>query len=154
MEIDLKIAFENRSALLKKDVLNVLFVGGERNYGFGKITLDKLVENKSPFIFKESNREEECNLKLDADNPIIKSDVAFAHLHLKDLDLKKEFSGEIEPIVGLEWSEKGAGQNISEPVICITPGSKISGKLHCFGIWYAEIYQRIKFIIFQRKANT
>jgi hypothetical protein len=118
-EDDIIINFKNENTSLK-DVLNLLFVGGERNYGFGKITLESAgfrPENQRLFG--------KFTLELDAEEPVIEIDTAFAHL---DIELKGKLLGEIEPVVGLEWSDKGAGQSISRAIICITPGSKISGK--------------------------
>jgi len=124
---DLKITFKNKDAetyaFLKKDVLNMLFVGGERNYGFGKIMLE------SPDFRLENQRLfGKFKLELDADEPVVEIDTALVHLNLEDIELKEELKGEVEPVVGLEWSDKGAGQSISEAIICVTPGSEISGK--------------------------
>lgn len=127
-ENDIVINFKNgnidKNILLKRDVLNLLFVGGERNYGFGRLILE------SPDFKSEKQRLfRELELKLDDSKPMIEIDsahVAPAHVNLEGL--QRRFMGEIEPLVGLEWSDKGAGRKISSAVICITPGSKIFGK--------------------------
>jgi len=124
---DFKITFKNKDVeicvFLKKDVLKLLFVGGERNYGFGKITLES-----SGFRLEDQRLFGKFTLELDADDPVIEIDTAFAHLELRGIELKQKLLGEVEPVVGLEWSDKGAGQSISRAIICTTPGSKISGK--------------------------
>jgi len=65
-------------------------------------------------------------VKLDKENPIIETNVAADHVVLDD-SIESVF-GEIEPLVGLEWSEKGAGKSVSRPVVCLSPGTVIGGE--------------------------
>ncbi|WP_202319141.1 RAMP superfamily CRISPR-associated protein [Archaeoglobus neptunius] len=117
---DIEIKFKNEityKACLK-GALNPLFVGGERNYGFGRLTPESdFVESQRLFG--------KFTVKLNANEPIMEIDTAFAHLDLEGAELKGELLGEIEPVVGLEWSDEGAGQRISSFEICALPGSKI-----------------------------
>lgn len=110
---------------MKEDVLKTLFVGGERNYGLGKI---RCVEKKATDrIFGSLG----FNINRDIE---IQTNVAIGHVKVDEVKME---SGEIEPLVGLEWSEKGAGQKIGEALVCFTPGSKVSTgqlKLEHYGI--------------------
>jgi len=121
---DLKIVFKKNNiknyAFLKKDALNLLFIGGESNYGFGKIRLETLVRSsEGTRLFGKFKFETET------DGPVIEVDTAPAHLSLESIKSEEKLLGEVEPVVGLEWSDKGAGHSISTAIICITPGSKI-----------------------------
>lgn len=96
--------------------LSLIQVGGERNYGLGRLELE---------IFQKFNNKifGKYDVELNKEQPILKNlDVATAHVKLDGLELK---FGEIEPVVGLEWSDKGAGQKVSNAEICATPGSKL-----------------------------
>ena len=99
-----------------RNVINTLWAGGERNYGFGKLTLNKIEKRNRIF----GNLE----FKIDVDDPIIKNlQVSISHLKL-DRSFLMEF-GEIEPLVGREWSDKGSGQKSSNAKICTVTGSVI-----------------------------
>ena len=101
------------------EVIHRVFVGGEKNYGLGRLILE-------PEGFKLKGLELFGKFKFGVDNekPVITGDTAPAHVKLGENELKEGFLGEIEPVVGLEWSEKGAGQSVSSAVVCITPGSR------------------------------
>jgi hypothetical protein len=123
-EDDIEITFNPKNnhnspqdyrALLKEDVLSKLFVGGERNYGFGRLRLCEL----KPTSGKLFNQFE---FKL-SDQPILSIDNAIAHVEIHSN--LPDFLGEFEPLVGLEWSEAGAGHRISSAVICAVPGSRV-----------------------------
>ena len=122
---DLRIILKNEDvetyALLKKDILNLLFVGGERNYGFGKLTLE-------PVGFRSENQKlfGKFKIELNVNEPVIEiTSMVLAHLNLESIELEETFRGEIEPVVGLEWSEGGAGHRISSAVVCAVPGSYV-----------------------------
>jgi len=122
---DVDISFTNdEKTVLFSNVLNTLFVGGERNYGLGRLKLVSLVSNpENQRLFGK------FEVELNGDKPMLKMDTALAHVNLDDVKLERGFLGEIEPVVGLEWSEKGAGQKVSDALICAVPGSKVpSGK--------------------------
>ena len=62
----------------------------------------------------------------DNEGPVLKDlEYAIGHVELNGKELLE--LGEIEPIVGLDWSDKGAGQDARYIGICATPGSKLTG---------------------------
>lgn len=125
-EGDVAITFRNGTTheSTLKNVLSMVFVGGERNYGFGKLRLCEF-EPVSSKIFGR--------LKFELSNqPVLSYDDggnSIAHVDIGSTNkIITNFCGEIEPLVGLEWStdkSKGVGQKVSTAVICITPGSQI-----------------------------
>jgi hypothetical protein len=122
---DIKIIFAKNGRYhknhLKNNILNQLFVGGERNYGLGRLKLLELTKETCKIF-------EKFDLEFNDENPILENNsdknsaIAIAHVNLNGLELEL---GEIEPIVGLEWSDRGAGQKVSDAEICVTPGSKL-----------------------------
>ncbi len=106
----------NNKRVELRNVLSLIHGGGERNYGLGKLKLITMQKAKDKIFGK-------FDFDLSNEYPIIKNlNVAIFHIKLSNNKLKL---GEIEPLVGLEWSEKGAGQKISEAIVCAIPGSKI-----------------------------
>jgi len=113
-----------------KDVLNIIQVGGERNYGFGKLKLEEI--KKTDKLFNEYNvKKDSNNIILEPINPKNEKTI-IAHLHISNIekDQIKKFYGEIEAFSGMEWEnngnkKEGAGQKISEVKVCLTPGSNI-----------------------------
>jgi hypothetical protein len=81
-------------ALRASNFLERLEVGGERNYGFGKLLLIEKMKKVTEVFGHETIG---CT---------IKSDTAFGHVCYKEID----YTGEIEPLVGREWSGKGPGR--------------------------------------------
>ena len=120
-----------------RDALMELSIGGERKYGWGRLSLkeelkdvDKAFENK--LILTESD------LKIE----IAEGKNIPAHLGIKT-GINIKMKGDIEPLVGREWGNIengriGAGQKISDAKICWMPGSvmeeKIPLKIGEFGI--------------------
>jgi len=102
-----------------RNIIDQLYVGGERNYGLGRLKLLELTKETGSIFGRYS-------IELNDENPILKNldeeSVAISHVKLDGLELEL---GEIEPVVGLEWSAKGAGQEVSKAEICATPGSKL-----------------------------
>lgn len=117
-----------------KPAIQELFVGGERKYGFGRLSL---VEDPPLTPDKEGNcwlfgnklvaTSAGVSIEVECDKPIP------AHLHLDGaLNLK----GDVEPLVGREWGEvdspegrkTGAGQRITPATLCWVPGSVLSEK--------------------------
>ncbi len=99
------------------EVINLTWIGGERNYGLGKLKLVEFVKNDNCTFNK---------FKFESDENVIFRNLNFAISHVKLSGAEPEL-GEIEPLVGMEWSEKGAGQGLSRAEVCITPGSRVSG---------------------------
>lgn len=135
-EINLKI---NNNLVKVFDSIETIQVGGERNYGFGQLELQKkkIREKNNPVNLYESDVSVDLNdLTLETTN------LALAHVDIKNLNFEN-FKGDIEPLVGREWdkssSSKGVGQCISDPKICSSPGSKFSSKneikIRYYGVW-------------------
>ena len=122
--------------------LNEVWIGGERNYGFGKARIIKLSQ--------ENLRDDAIDLfnsgtKIDTtkDQLTISSGdrqlLVLSHVTIENLDTKL-IRGDIEPLIGREWIEKGPGQKISQIAkICVTPGSQLICdkvlSIGNFGIW-------------------
>jgi hypothetical protein len=116
---------------------DTLQIGGERKYGFGQI---KLVEVKKVngrdldrLGFKGRWKEEEDEITIEF------KEGEFIWSHAKyNSDLK--IKGNIEPIVGRDWSDKGAGRELRSHGLCWVPGSIIMGDetfkiTEDFGLW-------------------
>ncbi len=119
---------DKNSIGLKKDkVIDRIQVGGERNYGFGKLKLEKI--KKTDKLFNtyqiETNESEENSKIVYLIKPTNES--LIAHLELEPNDHKiKKFYGEIEAFSGMEWRDnKKSGLNVGDIKICLTPGSKL-----------------------------
>jgi len=133
-EILLKI--ENKGIQLFDSIKNMQ-VGGERNYGFGQVELCEKKEINKPILYSS-------NMIVNLDDLSIENDdyLALAHVNTKNLNLNG-IKGDLEPLVEREWNSKGAGQNVSDPKICLTPGTKFSSeskiKIECYGLWNNKI---------------
>ncbi len=119
------------------DAIKKIQVGGERNYGFGWLELKDVDEIKNKVNLYDSG----ISVSLNEDYPSIEKNdeyLALTHVNIEELDLK-DVRGDLEPLVGREWNKKGAGQKISNPKICLTPGTKFKSKspikIGYFGIW-------------------
>jgi|WetSurMetagenome_2_1015567.scaffolds.fasta_scaffold233535_2 hypothetical protein len=115
-----------------KTCLSEISVGGERKYGCGRLRLVEGPEkvkkddhNKYPFFdYKLSLDTGSAVIDVEQDRPVP------AHLCI---DSKGEIAGDIEPLVGREWTEQkngksGAGQNISLAKLCWVPGSVVRSR--------------------------
>jgi hypothetical protein len=132
----------NNNPIKVFDSIESIQIGGERNYGFGQLELQKkkIREKNNPVNLYDSE------VSVDLNNLTSETtNIALAHVDIKNLNFEN-FRGDIEPIVGREWdksSNKGAGQCISDPKICLSPGSKFSSKygvkIGCYGIWEADL---------------
>jgi len=122
--------------------LNEIWVGGERNYGFGRVKIIELSqEDSKDGIIDLFN----SGIKIDItrEQPMIlceeKRITALSHVNTENLDIKL-IRGDVEPLIGREWGEGGPGQKISQVAkICITPGSQFvcdkTLSIGNFGIW-------------------
>lgn len=139
-EINLNI---NNKELELFNTIQEIQVGGERIYGFGRLELEDVPKEDNKFFGKEIN--------LYGSKPEIKSEdekpeVALSHAIVKDgkehFEKIKDVKGDLEPLVGREWSEKGAGQEVSNAGICLTPGTRftlregVKAEIGNFGIWH------------------
>ena len=138
-EEEVEIAFTN-SVEINGAKLNELWVGGERNYGLGraKILLEKLNEKKVD-LFDSGMIVDVTGEQLIVNREKWKDEFsALSHVNIENLDIKL-IKGNIEPLVGREWSLRGSGQEISKATICIVPGSCFYSEsklmLGNLGIW-------------------
>jgi hypothetical protein len=122
------------------DLANTMQIGGERKYGFGQLRLEELKEvndqNLNPLGFEGRWKEtgEEVMLEFKKDE--------FIWSHVRpNSDLK--IKGNLEPIVGRDWGDKGAGRELRSHGLCWVPGSiliedKTFKITEDFGIWEVE----------------
>lgn len=114
--------------------LTELFVGGEHGYGFGRIIQHG--EAVGPEIETAPWPQPR-----DLDGEILR-----AHLKVSQTT-EGVVQGPLEPVVGREWANgrrggvrRGAGQDVSEPIITWAPGGKFIGDIsqlsvRSYGIW-------------------
>lgn len=112
--------------LLWKDVLNILQLGGERGYGWGRVEHLPLIEikiNETIFGLEYMN-----NQKTNRPHLIVPENTKlFAHTYADNLNA----IGTIEPVVGRETDQLTGnfGKNCSSAQICWTPESKIKERV-------------------------
>lgn len=105
------------------NLLNKLQIGGERKYGFGSIKLYKFEEadkdlTEYGFPGRLINSKDSDVVLLE----LRKGEYVWSHVqHSPCLKIK----GCIEPMVGRDWSEKGAGRRLQFYGLYWVPGSKI-----------------------------
>jgi len=119
------------------DLADTLQIGGERKYGFGQLKLVELIKVNDQDLerlgFKGTWKEEEDGIGLE-----LKKD-EFIWSHAK-YNSELRIKGNIEPIVGRDWSDKGAGRELRSHGLCWVPGSilleaKTFKITTDFGIW-------------------
>jgi len=104
--------------------LKEIWVGGERNYGFGRVKLYiKELKKDEIDLFNSGMIANIADDLITIDNQD-KEKIALSHISILTSEGINLIRGDIEPVLGREWNEKGAGQKLSSEVkICITPGS-------------------------------
>lgn len=119
------------------DLADTLQIGGERKYGFGQLKLVEFKEVNDQDLdrlgFKGRWKETEDEIMLE----LKESEFIWSHAKY-DSDLK--IKGSIEPIVGRDWSDKGAGRELRSYGLCWVPGSilmenEIFKITEDFGLW-------------------
>lgn len=111
--------------------LTRLQLGGERGYGWGRVTPVADVPQTS-----------ECfgySVDLEADRPEVtvpEGEALLAHTPALGMDAR----GEVEPLVGRLWSERGAGQQIDATGgVCYVPSSTVESEtrfaIDRYGLW-------------------
>ena len=128
---------DGKNVVKFSDLANTLQIGGERKYGFGQLKLEKLIEVNDQDLdhlrFKGRWKEDKDEIRLE-----FKRD-EFIWSHAKyNSDLK--IKGSIEPIVGRDWSDRGAGRELRSHGLCWVPGSilmedKTFKITEDFGLW-------------------
>jgi len=146
---DLELVIDGNNTKLFKNI-NKVAVGGERNYGFGRLELKNNPEMTENMFRKEFD--------LDKQKPIIKhGDIALSHVIVKyerqnDINRFNNIRGDLEPVVGREWENedkegKGAGRKVTKSVICIVPGTKfeidedVDMEINNYGLWNLKEYE-------------
>ena len=136
----LEIEIEENDFIIKgnkvmkaSEIFKEIQVGGERNYGFGRLDLDGTLEK----IDNDNGRIFDCEL----DGDKIRSNIALGHVQYKDVT----YTGEVEPLVGRDWGEKGSGRkspfNVDGSTDCIffAPGTHFTREytfvLGDYGVW-------------------
>ncbi len=122
------------------DLASTLQVGGERKYGFGQLELDRKNGIKKvdtwdlrPLGFDGTWKTYKSEVILE----LKKNEFIWSHTkYNSDLKIK----GNIEPIVGRDWSDRGAGRELKSHGLCWAPGSilmedKTFKVTEDFGIW-------------------
>jgi len=114
--------------------LTELFVGGEQGYGFGR-----MVRHGEPVGSEVTG--DPWPRPRDLDGNILR-----AHFRARQAD-QVVVQGPLEPLVGREWANgrrggrrRGAGQDVSEPVVAWSPGGRLEGDINslvvtAYGIW-------------------
>jgi len=127
----------NNVGVKLSELMDIIQLGGEKKYGFGQLKLETLEEIDSDdleglgFTGQWKEDENEVELRLDNGKPI------WSHAkQAPDLKIK----GNVEPLVGRDWSEKGAGRELKPYGLCWIPGSILmEGKAfkitQDFGLW-------------------
>lgn len=133
---EIEISFTN-SIEVNRVKLNEMWVGGERNYGFGRMKIFLVEKESGSDLFNT-----ELKVYVENEQVVINSKknsvIAISHIDIKNI--VKLIRGDVEPLIGREWSEKGSGQKVTGVAkICIVPGSEViyDGKIIIgdFGIW-------------------
>lgn len=135
-----EISFTNFSIEVNGSKLNEIWIGGERNYGLGRIkilSLEKFNKDKV-YIFDSGVMVDVTGEQLIVDSEDGRK-TALSHVNIENLNINL-ILGDIEPLIGREWNEKGSGQKISQTAkICIVPGSQLVYDsiiyISNFGLW-------------------
>lgn len=119
------------------DLASTLQIGGERKYGFGWLKFVEFKEVNNQDLdhlgFKGRWKETEDEIRLE----LKKSEFIWSHAkYNSNLKIK----GSIEPIVGRDWSDRGAGRELKSYGLCWVPGSilmenEIFKITEDFGLW-------------------
>lgn len=119
VNLDNDVVIVQGKPIFDKDIPS-LQIGGERRYGFGRITLEESKPVTTLFNY---------NLHLAQDHPQItvpKNSPFLAHTCIKEISA----SGEVEPLVSREWAQDSSPNGKSGPGhkphllgVCYTPGS-------------------------------
>jgi hypothetical protein len=121
------------------ELVNSFQIGGERKYGFGLVTLDEFREvndynlTNLNFTGKWIEKNNEVYLTLYQDN-LVWSHISYSN----DISIK----GNIEPLVGRDWGNDGAGRRLDTRGLFWSPGSVLNKdktfKIIEFGLWKTE----------------
>lgn len=129
--------FEQEGCVLPwRQVLDRLQVGGERNYGWGRLTLKTMLQDVTEF-FDERHfielKKARPGLSVGVNSPLLAHTVA-------RMDGSSFASGRLGPLVGRETLYLNAhGQNVALTAICWEPGSILNETssiyIRQYGVW-------------------
>jgi len=133
---DVKILY-NENAFFLKEIIENISVGGERKYGFGRLSLSSQYPQQVEDIWKFQIEENKIIIGENKTTPF--------YINITN-NFNKKFIGDIEPIVGRLWIDDalsgraGSGQEVSKYGLCVVPSSlileKIKIELNAFGIGF------------------
>ncbi len=113
-------------------VIASLQIGGERRYGFGRLTLcrDQCEQANDLFGYPLSQQNSQCRVTVPAQRPLL------AHAMTNGLHL----NGSIEPLVSREWAqEDGPGRQVTLLGLYYAPGSVVTTEttfvIGRYGVW-------------------
>jgi len=111
---------DGKTEVMFSNLADTLQIGGERKYGFGQLKLEEFKEVNDQDLdclgFKGRWKETDDGIILE----LKRNDPIWSHAkYNSDLKIK----GSIEPIVGRDWSDKGAGRELRSHGLCWVPGS-------------------------------
>jgi hypothetical protein len=113
-----------------KRVLNKLQFGGERGYGWGRVSLEDPEDLESVPVTNNTCFDYELNCA--GDYPVItipEGKEVLAHIDTEDVKDPNIIEGTIEPLIGRETSSTGGfGATFPKANICWMPGSKVKVK--------------------------
>lgn len=133
---------DGKNDVMFSNLANTLQIGGERKYGFGQLKLEELKEVNAQDLdqlgFKGRWKETKGEIRLE----LKKKEFIWSHAKC-DSELK--IKGSVEPIVGRDWSDKGAGRGLRSYGLYWAPGSilmedKTFKITKNFGLW--EVVKR------------
>ena len=140
----LKLRYDDSSLPLLK-IAKDISIGGEKKYGFGRLTL-----SQDPY--QTENFWGEFKIE---ENKITIPEAKATPFYIKITDnFSKKFTGDVEPLVGKLWIEtsykRGSGQKIESYGICVIPGSlmnenttlNLSNEFSAFGIGIAVVVDK------------
>jgi len=118
---ELRLTRDGQAIRLREDVFADLRLGGERTYGFGRVTPAEVLDWVCPPELKPCPDEELC-LKL----PEGRRCHLEAHVRY-DSTLQTAYEGALEPVVGRSWDlDRGAGRRLTPLGVCLSPGTAVT----------------------------
>lgn len=133
-KIDKKLVGEELLTEILKKALLSHGLGGERNYGYGKMKIiGNIKESKEPEIVWEIDPEgmNKKSVAIDLENLGVRlkeNKFYVSSTPINIAGLERLFScifGNIEPLIGREWSNNtGAGRGISSALVVLEPGTR------------------------------
>jgi hypothetical protein len=119
---------------LYQQIIASLRIGGERRYGFGRLTLYQSECKQVNSLFDYDLNQENLYVTIPAHKPML------AHAMAHNMCIE----GSIEPLLSREWvKEQGPGRHVTLFGLCYTPGSLVTTKtifnISHYGIWKQEV---------------